>query len=89
MFDACYDREKSRWTKETRGIDFVEARSVWDDPDAIEGPANSKDGEVRWLKIGRVDDKIWTVGFTYRKAGIRIFTVRPARKNEKDVYYGY
>ena len=44
MFDESYDREKSWWTKETRGIDFIEARAVWDDPDAIEGPANSKDG---------------------------------------------
>ena len=88
MFDESYDREKSRWTKEIRGIDFVEARAVWDDPDVIEGPANSKDGEARWLKIGCIGDKLWTVGFTYRKSGSRIFTVRPARKDEKDVYYG-
>ena len=88
MFDETYDREKSRWTKETRGIDFVEARSVWNDPEAIEGPATMKNGEERWLKVGRIGDKLWTVGFTNRAAGIRIFMVRPARKDEKDVYYG-
>ena len=89
MFDESYDREKSQWTKEVRGIDFVEARAAWKDPNVIEGPANMKDGEARWLKIGRIGDRLWTVGFTYRNAGIRIFTVRPARKDEKDVYYGY
>ncbi len=89
MFAETYDRDKSRWTKEVRGIDFVEARAVWNDPDSIVGPATMKDGEERWLKIGRIDDKIWTVGFTYRLRQIRIFTVRPARKDEKDVYYGY
>lgn len=88
MFDETFDRGKSQRTKETRGIDFIEARRVWDDPEAIEGPATMKDGEERWLKIGRFGDKIWAVGFTYREAGIRIFMVRPAREFERDVYYG-
>lgn len=89
MFDKTFDRGKSQRTKVTRGIDFVEARAVWADPDAIEGPADTKNGEVRWLKIGRIGDKTWAVGFTYREAGIRIFMVRPARKDEKEVYNGY
>lgn len=89
MFDETFDRDKSRWTKETRGIDFVEARAVWDDPDAIEGPATAKDGELRWIKVGRIHNQLWTVGFTIRPEGIRIFTVRPARRDEKEVYDGY
>ena len=48
MFDETFDRGKSQRTKETRGIDFIEARAVWDDPEAIEGPATMKDGEERW-----------------------------------------
>lgn len=87
MFDESFDEEKSKWTKEVRGIGFFEARQVWDDPDAIEGPATMKDGEERWLKVGRIGGKLWTVGFTHRSAGIRIFMVRPARQDEKVVYY--
>ena len=88
MFDETYDREKSGWTKKMRGIDFVEAREVWEDPEAIEGPATMKDGEERWLKVGRINEKLWTVGFTFRIEGMRIFMVRPSREDEKDVYYG-
>ena len=55
----------------------------------LKAPQTQKTAEARWLKIGRIGDKLWAVGFTYREAGIRIFTVRPARKDEKDVYYGY
>lgn len=88
MFDETYDREKCLWTKQTRGIDFKEARGIWDDPEAIEGPATFKDGEERWLKIGMIAEKLWTVGFTYRPEGIRIFMVRPTRKDERGVYYG-
>ncbi len=89
MFDETYDKHKSSWTGKVRGIDFIEARAVWDDLDAIDGPADMKDGEERWLKVGRIDNKVWTVGFTIRPAGIRIFMVRAARKDEKDVYNGY
>ncbi len=86
MFDETFDRSKSHWTKKTRGIDFVEARKAWEDPEAIEGPATVVDGEERWLKVGTIEEKIWTVGFTYRAGGIRIFMVRPARSDEKEAY---
>ncbi len=71
-FDETYDRAKFVWTKQHRGIDFVEAREVWNDSEAIEGPGNSEMGEDRWLIIGRAMGKLWTVCFTYRPEGIRI-----------------
>lgn len=89
MFDESFDQEKSEWSKKTRGVDFIDAREVWNDPNSIEGPGTMKDGEIRWLRIGQIKGKIWTVGFTQRAGGIRIFTIRPARKSEKEVYYGY
>jgi uncharacterized DUF497 family protein len=89
MFDEAFDFEKSEWTKNSRGIDFIVARNVWKDPNAIEGPAATVEGEERWLKVGCIDDKIWTVGFTYRLSKIRIFMIRPARKEEKGAYFDY
>ena len=88
MFDESFNQEKSAQTKATRGIDFVEARDIWDDPQAIEGPATSTGSEERWLKVGKANGRIWTVGFTIREEGIRIFMVRPARNDEKEVYLG-
>ena len=88
-FDENYDRVKSAWTKQNREIDFVEAREVWNDPNATEGPGNSEMGEDRWLIIGMAIGKLWTVCFTHRSDGIRIISVRPPREIEKEVYYGY
>lgn len=87
MFDETYDSEKSSKTKQDRGIDFVEAREVWGDPNAAMGPGTS-DGEERWLMIGMAKGQLWTVCFTYRPEGIRIISVRPPREIEKEVYYG-
>lgn len=87
-FDDSFDETKSRWTKQNRGIDFVEAREVWNDLEAIEGPGTVKDGEERWLKVGQIEGQLWTVGFTIRAGKIRIFMVRPPHDDEKDAYYG-
>jgi uncharacterized DUF497 family protein len=86
MFDESFDKEKSLKTKQERGIDFIEAREVWNDPEAIEGLANVVMGENRWLKVGMALGKIWTVCFTNRPEGIRIISVRPARDDEKEAY---
>jgi len=87
-FEDSFDESKSQWTKQHRGIDFIEARAVWDDPEAIEGPGTTKDGEERWLKVGKIDEKLWTVGFTTRVGKIRIFMVRRPHEDEKEAYYG-
>jgi uncharacterized DUF497 family protein len=38
-----FDKQKSRTNKEKHGIDFTEARRIWDDPDRIEIPARTED----------------------------------------------
>jgi uncharacterized protein len=87
-FDENFDQSKSQWTKRTRGIDFVEAREVFNDPNETVGPGTAKDGEERWLRIGMAQGKLWTVGYTMRSGLIRIFMVRPPHDDEKDAYYG-
>ena len=87
-FDDGIDREKSEWTKRIRGIDFIEARLAWLDPEAIQGPGTTKDGEERWLKVGEINGKLWTIGFTMRFGKIRIFMVRFTHEDEREAYYG-
>ena len=52
-FDESFDKEKSDWTKRVRGIDFLEAREIFADPTWVVGPGTMKDGEERWLRVGR------------------------------------
>lgn len=41
-----YDPRKSELNNEKHGIDFEEAKALWDDPSVIEAPSN-KCGEQR------------------------------------------
>ena len=69
------------------GIDFNEAQALWDDPDLVEVPVETRD-ESRFLVIGRIGDKHWSGIIAYRGQKIRIISVRRARKEEVSVYEG-
>lgn len=82
-----FDPEKSESNKRKHGIDFVEAQTLWDDPDYIEIPARTVD-EPRYLVIGKISGRLWSGVITYRSDGeiIRIISVRPSRKEEVQIY---
>jgi uncharacterized protein len=80
-----FDPEKSEKNKEKHGIDFYEARALWDDPDLIEIPAKTAD-EPRFLVTGKIDEKHWSGVITYRGDRIRIISVRRSRKEEIETY---
>jgi uncharacterized DUF497 family protein len=80
-----FDPRKSNGNKIKHGIDFYEAKALWDDPDYIETPVITSD-EPRFLVIGRINEKHWSAVITYRRGNIRIISVRRARKEEVDIY---
>jgi uncharacterized DUF497 family protein len=86
-----FDPVKSAATKQDRGIDFVEAQAIWDDPDRLERPARSTT-EPRVQVLGRIQQTIWSAIVTYRheghEKGIRIISVRRAHENEEALYRG-
>ena len=80
-----YDETKSKRNKEKHGIDFVEAQLLWDDPERIEIPAKTED-EPRYVVIGKIGEKHWSVIVTYRENKIRIISARRSRKEEIEFY---
>ncbi|MCE9612755.1 MAG: BrnT family toxin [Lentisphaerae bacterium] len=80
-----FDTNKSRSNKAKHGIDFIEAQALWNDADLLEIPARTDD-EPRTLVIGRIDDKHWSAVITPRGERIRIISVRPSRREERDLY---
>jgi uncharacterized DUF497 family protein len=82
-----FDPRKSEMNKTKQGIDFVQARALWDDPDLVEIPVRTSD-EPRFLVVGRILDKHWSGIITYRSDRIRIIFVRRSRKEEVDLYEG-
>jgi uncharacterized DUF497 family protein len=80
-----YDPNKSAANKAKHGIDFNEAQTLWSDPEWIEIPAKDLD-EPRYLVIGKINNKHWSVVITYRGNDIRLISVRRSRKEEVEWY---
>jgi len=82
-----FDTTKSQANKKKHGIDFVEAQSLWADPDRLQIPARTED-EERFLLIAKQEGKHWSIVFTYREERVRFISVRRARKEEVKLYEG-
>jgi uncharacterized protein len=80
-----FDPKKNDSNKVKHGIDFNEAKALWDDPDLLEIPVMTSD-EQRFLVIGVLQGKHWSGVITYRDGSIRIISVRRARKEEVEIY---
>jgi uncharacterized DUF497 family protein len=53
----------------------------------VEIPARTED-EPRWLVVGQVDGRHWSVVVTYRGPRVRIISARRSRKEEAALYEG-
>jgi uncharacterized DUF497 family protein len=80
-----FNPRKSDSNKQKHGLDFYEARTLWDDPDLIEIPVQTID-EPRYLVIGTIAGKHWSGVITYRGDKVRIISVRRSRKEEVEIY---
>ncbi len=82
-----FDARKSQMNLEKHGIDFEEAKLLWDDPDLLEIQARIED-EPRFMVIGRIANTHWSGIITYRGDAIRIISIRRARDEEVVLYEG-
>jgi uncharacterized protein len=80
-----YDPDKSAENKGKHGIDFEAAQRLWADSGLVEIPARTTD-ELRWLLIGKIDEKHWSAVITRRGENIRLISVRRSRDEEVDIY---
>ena len=80
-----YDPEKSAENKRKHGIDFEEAQALWSDPELLEIPARVSD-ELRWVVIGKMNEKHWSAVITRRSENVRIISVRRSRDEEIEIY---
>lgn len=87
-----WDENKRQKTLLERGIDFIDAVLIWDDPCRQERrDTRSEYGEVRYQTIGKVSLGILFVVYTTRfyedgKPVNRIISVRPAKKKDIEQY---
>ena len=80
-----WDIQKNALNTEKHGVTFEQAVELWSDHSSKELYL-FYEGEERWMRIGKLDRKIWVAIFTVRKERIRLISVRRARKKEEDFY---
>jgi len=85
--DFELELKKSDGNKVKHGIDFYEAKALWEDPNFIEIPVKIRD-EPRYLVIGMISGRHWTGVITYRGEKIRIISMRRSRREEVEIYEG-
>jgi hypothetical protein len=83
-----YDPDKSVSNRAKHGIDFEDAKRLWDDEFALEVPS-AYEGEDRLLIIGEIQNAKWTAIVTRRGDVIRIISVRRSRSKEIETYDDY
>ena len=80
-----YDNNKSLSNKQKHGIDFEEAKLLWGDDRMIE-ITTSYENEERFINIGKINTKFYTIVTAFRGENIRIISARRARKKEIEIY---
>lgn len=76
-----FDPKKSAANAQKHGIDFEACQVIWSDPRMIEAPARTVD-EPRFVVVGQIGGKHWTVVITYRGNVCRIISARRSRQEE-------
>ncbi len=67
---------------EKHGIDFDAIQAIWQDVMRVEIPARTTD-EPRWLVVGQIGGKHWSVVVTYRGQRVRIIKLWIAERLER------
>ena len=80
-----FDPAKSASNLQKHGIDFTAVQELWQDVMRVEIPARTVD-EPRWLVIGQIGGKHWSVVVTYREQRARVISARRSRKEEVTLY---
>lgn len=80
-----FDTRKSEANKRKHGIDFVQAQSLWFDPNRVFIRAKTTD-EERFILIAKWKAKTWSAIHTVRNDKIRIISVRRSRDEEVSIY---
>jgi len=81
-----FDPKKSQSNKVKHGIDFEEAKALWDGDKFVEADAKFPGDEPRTFRIAPIENVLWFCVFTRREEKIRLISVRHVRPAEKEFY---
>jgi len=82
-----FDENTSSINRAEHGIDSGEAQQLWLDDELLRIPSRYAT-EVRFLFIGKIENRHWSAVVTYRGETIRMISVRRSRVREVEAYEG-
>ena len=85
--NITWDPAKNRENQRKHGINFDDAKTVFQDPDRIEVLDDRDYGEERWVAIGTIGEIVALVVYTERNGGIRLISARKADPDDEADYY--
>lgn len=68
------------------GLDFEDAEKVFSRPVVIAPDARHDYGEPRYKALGELDGVVVYIAFTHRGDAVRIISMRPANRKEREAY---
>ena len=81
-----FDRAKRERTLQERGLDFRQAREVFDGPHLTRPDERQDYGEPRYISAGRLNGRIVITVWTPRGKARRIISMRKANGREQEKY---
>jgi uncharacterized DUF497 family protein len=81
-----WDENKRQSNVAKHGIDFVDAKEVFLDPQQFTYRSPNRSGELRYVTVGKSQGLLLAVISTPREDKLRIISARMARRNERDQY---
>jgi len=85
MPDFEWDEPKNASNRKKHGLSFEQAKAVFEDDNRLQF-ITTRNGERRYLTIGKAFKVIMTVVYTIRNLTFRLISVRRSRKDEREAY---
>jgi uncharacterized protein len=84
LFEWYEEKRLENLTK--HGIDFLDAKEIWQG-EVLEVPSEQREhGEQRYIAYGLIEGRIIAVVFTWRREARRLISARRARRHERQDY---
>jgi len=86
--DIVFDPDKRLKALNERGLDFARANEVFASPHLTVQDDRRDYGEVRFMTIGLLDQRMVVMIWTHREPAIRVISMRKANDREYTIYSG-
>jgi uncharacterized DUF497 family protein len=84
--DFEWDEAKNQQNIAKHGIDFENAKHIFDKPVLLRLDDRKNYGESRLIAIGAMNETVVVMTFTLRQQHTRIISARKGNKNERKIY---